>query len=68
MIGAVVLTRRPKGEPEPLPEDDPPSIIRNADSDTGLHLASNEDDDSIVDMEANESEKHSAEESGVSGE
>ena len=68
VIGAVVLTRRPKGEPEPLPEDDPPSIIRNADSDTGLHLTSNEDNDSIVDMEANESEKHSAEESGVSGE
>ena len=68
MIGAVVLTRRPKGELEPLPEDDPPSIIRNADSDTDLHLTSNEDNDSIVDMEANESEKNSAEESGVSGE
>ncbi len=68
VIGAVVLTRRPKGEPEPLPEDDPPSIIRSADNETDLHLASNEYDDSIVDMEANESEKHSAEESGVSGE
>ncbi|MEC7879538.1 MAG: NADH-quinone oxidoreductase subunit J [Actinomycetota bacterium] len=68
VIGAVVLTRRPKGEPEPLPEDDPPSIIRSADNEIDLHLASNEDDDSIVDMEANESEKHSAEESGVSGE
>ncbi len=68
VIGAVVLTRRPKGEPEPLPEDAPPSIIRSADNETDLHLASNEDDDSIVDMEANESEKHSSEESGVSGE
>ena len=68
VIGAVVLTRRPKGEPEPLPEDDPPSIIRSADNEIDLHLTSNEDNDSIVDMEANESEKHSAEESGVSGE
>jgi len=68
VIGAVVLTRRPKGEPEPLPEDDPPSIIRSADNETDLHSATNEDNGSVVDMEANESGKNSSEELGVSSE
>ena len=68
VIGAVVLTRRPKGELEPIPDDDPPSIMRNDENNADLHPTSSDDDESLLETEPSESETSSAEESGVSGE
>ena len=68
VIGAVVLTRRPKGELEPIPDDDPPSIMRNDENNADLHPTSSDHDESLLETEPSESETASAEESGVSGE
>ena len=68
VIGAVVLTRRPKGELEPLPDDDPPSIIRNEKNNDDLRPTSSDNDAPAIDTESSESETSSPEESGVSGE
>ena len=68
VIGAVVLTRRPKGELEPIPDDDPPSIMRNDENSADLHPTSSDDDESAIETDPSESETASAEESGVSGE
>ena len=64
VVGAVVLTRRPKGELDPLPDDDPPSIYRDNENSSDLESALSEDTDPLDETKADESE----EETGVAGE
>ncbi|MEE2682862.1 MAG: NADH-quinone oxidoreductase subunit J [Actinomycetota bacterium] len=58
VVGAVILTRRPKSTPDPLPDIEPPSIMRNIEDE---HASVSKSDDI-------EAENPSSEESEVAGE
>ncbi len=58
VVGAVILTRRPKSTPDPLPDIEPPSIMRNIEDE---HASVSKTDDV-------EAENPSAEDSEVTGE
>ena len=68
VVGAVVLTRRPKGELDPLPDDDPPSIYRDNENSSDLGSTLSEETDPSDETAADESGKDTSEETGVSGE
>ena len=68
VVGAVVLTRRPKGELDPLPDDDPPSIYRENENSNDPEPAFSEDTDQTDEEEIDGSEKDASEETGVSRE
>ena len=68
VVGAVVLTRRPKGELDPLPDSDPPSIYRDNENSSYLESTLSEDTDLSDETAADESEKDTSEETGVPGE
>jgi len=68
VVGAVVLTRRPKGELDPLPDDDPPSIYRDNENSSDLESTLSEDTDPSDEIAEDESGKDTSEETGVSGE
>ena len=65
VVGAVVLTRRPKGELDPLPDDDPPSIYRDNENSSDLESTLSRDTDALDDAKADESEKDASEETEV---
>ena len=68
VVGAVVLTRRPKGELDPLPDDDPPSIYRDNENSNDPEPAFSEDTDQTDEAEIDGSDKDASEETGVSRE
>ena len=68
VVGAVVLTRRPKGELDPLPDDDPPSIYRDNDNSDDLQAILSEDTDPTDEAEIDGSGENASEETGVPGE
>ena len=68
VVGAVVLTRRPRGELDPLPDDDPPSIYRDNENSSDLESTLSGDTNAFDDAKSDESEKDASEETGVGGE
>ena len=68
VVGAVVLTRRPKGEFEPLPDEDPPSIYKDDSKNINLEAIGSEHSDTADDTKPNDSETEVTDETEVSSE
>jgi hypothetical protein len=68
VVGAVVLTRRPKGELEPLPDDDPPAIYQDDTTNLNVEVTEEEHSDTTEDLKLNELEIEAPDETEVSSE
>lgn len=68
VVGAVVLTRRPKGELEPLPDDDPPAIYQDDNNNLDAEAPEEEHSETTEDLKLNEPEIGAPDETEVSSE